>query len=97
METMDTKPIIVESFVPIVPFVIFVRGQCGGEDQGHDEAAQRVADRRRHPITLTKLREQRAVQHASFAICPKQGRKSVDAIIRCKDGPSSPLREPFYA
>ena len=93
-DTMDTMPNIVESFVT---FVTFVPRWCGGEDQGHDEAAQSVADRRRHPITLTKLRGQQAGRRAPFAICPKQGRKSDFPVIRCKDGARSLSNSPIYA
>jgi hypothetical protein len=45
------------SFVPFVrfmTFVPFVRRRGWRENEGHDEAAQSVANRRRHPITLTK-------------------------------------------
>jgi hypothetical protein len=59
-DTKDTMPRILGSwpafvpFVPFVSFVSFVWRRWRGERQGHDEAAQGVADRRRHPITLTK-------------------------------------------
>jgi hypothetical protein len=80
---MDTKsqapgffvPLV--SFVPFVPFVPFVSFVSfvdlvglgwRGEHQGNDEAAQCVSDRRRHPITLTKVRGGWAGRLAGFAI-----------------------------